>query len=90
MHNIVIGGICQGNERVGHPTQKPLYLLEHIIRIASNKNDVVFDPFMGVGSTGEAALKLSRKFIGFEISKGYFDIARARLEKVKLQLRIDL
>jgi DNA modification methylase len=88
MHNIVIGGICQGSERLDHPTQKPLYLLEHIIRVASNKNDVVFDPFMGVGSTGEAALKLGRRFVGFEISEKYFDIAKKRIERTKSQLRL--
>ena len=50
-----------------HPAQKPVALLEHIIKIASEERDVVFDPFMGVGSTGVAALKNDRRFIGIEI-----------------------
>lgn len=56
-------------------------LLEHIIKIASNENDVIFDPFMGVGSTGVAALKNNRKFIGCEIEKEYFDATLERIYK---------
>jgi site-specific DNA-methyltransferase (adenine-specific)/modification methylase len=63
-----------------HPTQKPIKLLKHIIQMATNENDVIFDPFMGVGSTGVATLKLNRKFIGIEIDKTYFDASKKRLE----------
>lgn len=52
-----------------HPAQKPVKLLEHILKIASNEGDVIFDPFMGVGSTGVAKIKSNRKFIGCEIEK---------------------
>ena len=52
-----------------------------MIRIASNPDDIVFDPFMGVGSTGVAALQEERKFIGVEINKSYFDAAKERIEK---------
>ena len=50
-----------------------------IVSIASNENDVVFDPFMGVGSTGVAALRNKRRFIGIEIEKSYFDAAEMRI-----------
>ena len=62
-----------------HPTQKPVSVLEHIIKIASNENDVVLDPFMGVGSTGVACKNLNRNFIGIEINKEYFEAASNRI-----------
>ena len=74
--------ICMKPERLSepkHPSQKPVRLLEHIVSIASNENDVVFDPFMGVGSTGVAALRNKRRFIGIEIEKSYFDAAEMRI-----------
>ncbi len=70
-----------------HPTQKPVKLLEHIIKVASNPNNIVYDPFMGVGSTGEAALKLGRQFIGTEIEKMYYDAAEQRLKNIVLNNR---
>jgi len=57
--------------------------LESIIRIATNPDDIVFDPFMGVGSTGVAALNLERRFIGFELNPEYFAAAEQRLSIVK-------
>ena len=74
MHNFIETPICIGSERLKnpqHPTQKPIKVLEHIIRIATNLGDVVVDPFMGVGSTGVAALNLGRRFIGFELEQQY-------------------
>jgi len=82
MHNHIEAPICMGNERLKdpkHPTQKPLKVLEHIMKIASNEGDVVLDPFMGVGSTGVAAKKLNRQFIGFELNTDYFKAAEKRL-----------
>ena len=73
-----------GKERLKdpkHPTQKPLKLLEHIIKIASDEDDIVYDPFMGVGSTGEASLNLNRKFAGIELEKKYFLASEKRLKK---------
>jgi DNA modification methylase len=82
MHNFIEGPICMGTERLSnpkHPTQKPLYPLKHIINIASNPGDIILDPFMGVGSTGVAALQMDRKFIGFEMEEKYFDASQHRL-----------
>ena len=89
MHNFIETPICMGSERVKnpvHPTQKPLKVLEFIIRIASNRNDVVFDPFMGVGSTGVAALLNGRNFIGIEIDEYYFMAAEKRMQSVPLDI----
>jgi len=87
MHNFIQTPICMGNERVKgdffHPTQKPLKVLQHIIKLASNEGDIIFDPFMGVGSTAVAALALNRKFIGIEIEKKYIKGAIKRLDKFK-------
>jgi site-specific DNA-methyltransferase (adenine-specific) len=71
-----------------HPTEKPVDLMEFLISKVTNEGDVVFDPFMGSGSTGVAAVKSDRKFIGIEIENIYFETAKKRLnktEKIKIQ-----
>ena len=68
-------------ERTGYPTQKPIALLERIIRASSNKNDIVLDPFCGCATTCVAAEKLGRQWIGIDISKKAFDLVRLRLGK---------
>lgn len=91
MHNFIESPICMRPERLSdpkHPTQKPVSILKKMIEIASNKNDIVFDPFMGVGSTGVAALELDRRFIGIEIDKSYYDAAKQRVETA-LREKID-
>ena len=91
MHNFIQTPICMGKERVRnpvHPTQKPVKVLEHIIKIASNEGDTVFDPFMGVGSTGVAALNLDRKFIGFELEQDYFNSTEQRLQNRQQRLMV--
>ena len=82
MHNFFESPICAGKERLKdpkHPTQKPIALLQHIIRIASDEEDLVFDPFMGVGSTGKSSLLLNRKFAGIEIDETYYNATKKRL-----------
>jgi len=71
-----------GKEKTGHPTQKSLLLMEKIIRIHTNENDLIMDPFMGSGTTGVAAIKNERKFIGVEISPEFFETALKRMEEV--------
>ena len=63
-----------------HPTEKPVDLLELFIKQSSDINDVVFDGFMGSGSTGVACLNTNRKFIGCELDENYFKIAEQRLK----------
>ncbi len=88
MHNFVESSICMRPERLQdpkHPAQKPVAVLKKLITIASNENDVIFDPFMGVGSTGVAALELGRRFIGFEIAPEYYQAAEKRIKNVTMQ-----
>ena len=85
MHNFIETPICMGKERLKdpkHPTQKPVRVLEHCIRLATNSGDLVYDPFMGVGSTGVAALNLGRSFVGAEIDEAYFNAAEKRLKDI--------
>ena len=67
-------------EKVAHPTQKPIKLMERIISIFTNEGDTVLDFCMGSGSTGVACKNLNRNFIGIENNKNYFDITKIRLE----------
>lgn len=86
MHNFIESPICMRPERLSnpkHPAQKPTAVLKKIVTIASNEGDVVFDPFMGVGSTGVAALALQRRFIGFELDEAYFNASKERIETQK-------
>ena len=82
MHNFIEAPICMGKERLKnpkHPTQKPLQVLKPIIEMASNPGDLVYDPFMGVGSTGAAALQLGRRFLGVELEASYYAACETRL-----------
>ena len=65
-----------------HPTQKPVDLLEYLIKTYTNEGDVILDNTMGSGSTGVAALNTGRKFIGIELDDKYFNIAKERIEKL--------
>jgi len=65
-----------------HPTQKPVALLEELIRTFSNEGDTVLDNCMGSGSTGVACLNTGRRFIGIELDERYFEVAKKRLEEV--------
>lgn len=62
-----------------HPTQKPVALLEYLIKTYTNEGDLVLDNCMGSGSTGVAAINTNRKFIGIELEQNYFDIAKNRI-----------
>jgi site-specific DNA-methyltransferase (adenine-specific) len=62
-----------------HPTQKPVLLLEELIKTFSNEGDIILDNCMGSGSTGVACLNTNRSFIGIESDEGYFKIAKDRI-----------
>lgn len=64
-----------------HPTQKPVALLEYLIKTYTNENDVVLDNCMGSGSTGVACVKTGRKFIGIELDDGYYSLSKRRIRK---------
>ena len=64
-----------------HPTQKPVKLLEYLIKTYTNENEIVLDFTMGSGSTGVACMNTNRKFIGIELDENYFNIAKQRIEE---------
>lgn len=70
-----------------HPTQKPVALLEYLIKTYTNEGDLVLDFTMGSGSTGVACLNTNRRFIGIEKEEKYFNITKERLEDAKLNNR---
>ena len=63
-----------------HPNQKNLKMIEYLVKIHTNKNDIILDPFMGSGTTGIACMNTGRKFIGIELNEKYFNIAKERLK----------
>ena len=69
-----------------HPTQKPLELVEYLVKTFSNENDVVLDNCMGAGTTGVACVNTNRKFIGIELNNTYFEIAKKRIEEVRSKI----
>jgi modification methylase len=82
--------LCTGEERLkdgagakAHPTQKPEALLHRVILASSRPGDVILDPFFGTGTTGAAAKRLGRRFIGIEREDGYVALARERIAKVQ-------
>lgn len=72
----------KAKERVGYPTQKPILLLEQIIKLVTDENDIVLDPFMGSGTTLVAAKMLNRRYIGIDMSKKAVELAETRLESL--------
>jgi site-specific DNA-methyltransferase (adenine-specific) len=72
----------QAAERLGYPTQKPLALLERIIKVSSNPDDVILDPFCGCGTTIAAAQKLGRKWIGIDVTHLSIALQKYRLEQM--------
>ena len=71
-----------------HPTQKPVALLEYLIKTYTNENEVVLDNCMGSGSTGVACINTNRKFIGIELDDTYFEIAKERIENTYNELNV--
>ncbi len=80
LRSIMEASVVSGAERK-HPTQKSLKVMEQIVKVHTNENDIILDPFMGSGTTGVAAILNDRKFIGVEVNPEYFDIAKDRIYK---------
>lgn len=72
----------RSKEKVPHPTQKPVDLLEYLVKTYTNEGDLVLDFTMGSGSTGVACMNTNRKFVGIELDEKYFNIAKDRIEKL--------
>ena len=78
--------ISNDNHKSLHPTQKPVALLEYLIKTYTNEGETVLDNCMGSGSTGVACKNLNRKFIGIELDENYFNIAKERIEKSRNEI----
>jgi len=70
-------------EKRYHPTQKPLQLIERLIKASSDEGMVVLDPFIGAGSTALACLNLNRNYIGIDLDEKYVKISKERIEQLK-------
>jgi site-specific DNA-methyltransferase (adenine-specific) len=76
---------CEAAEKNGHPCPKPIGQMKWLVNRASLPGETIFDPFMGSGTTGVAAVQMERNFIGCEIEPAYFDIACKRIEDAQRQ-----
>jgi len=74
-----------GKKTTQHPNEKPIILMEKLVRIGSLPSQIILDPFMGSGTTGVASIHLGRKFIGIETELKHFDIACKRIEQAYKQ-----
>ena len=72
-----------------HPTQKPVALMEYLIRTYTNPSETVLDFTMGSGTTGVAAANIGRRFIGIEMDADYFAIAQARIQKAQADAELE-
>ena len=75
------------SERVAHPTQKPLQLMNRILEIFSKPQDTIFDPFLGSGTTAISSILMGRKCVGFECEKKYYDMIEKRMEDLTKNLK---
>ena len=71
-------------KKFGHPTIKPLEIIENLIVNSSNEGDVIIDPFIGSGTTAVACINTNRHYIGFELNEEYVEIAEKRIENTEV------
>ncbi len=76
-------------KKVGHPAPFPIELPRRLIELYSYENDVILDPFIGSGTTALAAIELNRRYVGYDISQEYVDLARKKINEIKDQLKLD-
>ena len=88
IRNIIIKPVNKDKENQGHSFAFGDWLPKHFINYFSKKNDLIYDPFMGTGTTAKASILLDRNYIGSELSKKYCDIAEKRLSIYKNQTRL--
>jgi len=79
---------AESARRIGHPAPFPEELPYRLIQLYSYQDDVILDPFMGSGTTAVSALKSGRKYVGYDISQDYIDLANKRIEPLKKQKRL--
>jgi site-specific DNA-methyltransferase (adenine-specific) len=80
--------IKHNKNRDPHPCQLPIHLLERLVLMSTDENDIVFDPFMGTGTTAIAAKRLGRNYIGFELDQKYVEVSREKLSKTNPDSKI--
>lgn len=83
MKDVWVGPLTKPSEKTEgkHPTQKPLYLLERIIEASTNEGDIVLDPFCGSSTTGVAAARLNRLYVGIDNNEDFIELSKRRLTK---------
>lgn len=90
---VTSGANRSSKERTNHPAQFPESVIDRVIKASSNKGDIVFDPFVGSGTTAIVALRNGRKCVAIEVSKEYCDLTIKRyeseLQKIQLELKLD-
>jgi len=80
---------AESAKRVGHPAPFPEELPNRLIQLYSFKDDIVLDPFMGSGTTAISALKADRKFVGYDVSQEYINLAEKRIESLRIQTKLE-
>lgn len=81
---------AESEGKVYHPTQKPISLMEWLIKTYTNENEIVLDNTMGVGTTAIACIRTNRRYVGIDISEEYVKIANLRITNEVNQLKLDL
>jgi site-specific DNA-methyltransferase (adenine-specific) len=79
---------CKGKERPDHPSPKPIGVMTHYVDLFTDHNELICDPFAGSGTTGVAALRNGRRFIGWERDEKFFDVAVKRLRSTREQTQL--
>ena len=87
-HGVYIVPVSQARDDRSHPTEKPIELMEKLIRDFTDPGDLILDPFAGSGTTGVATIRLGRRFIGWERDPKYHAIAVKRLTAAREQLEL--
>lgn len=83
-----VTGLVDRADKVSHPCPKPVPFMRWLVNKASLPDEIVLDPFMGSGATGEACMQTGRKFVGIELDDRYFDIACERIDAAQRQQRL--
>jgi len=86
--NLLKFGFSKNENRI-HEAQKPLALIQFLIKLATKNNQIILDPFMGSGTTAVVAKNLKRRFVGFEIVKDYYEQSMNRLNSDKKELTFE-
>jgi site-specific DNA-methyltransferase (adenine-specific) len=87
---MLVFSLPSANKGRNHPTEKPVELMEYLIKTYTNENEIVLDNTMGSGTTGVACVNTNRGFIGMELDDKYFEIAKARINEATTAKQLTL